>query len=100
MKDPKINGMRRLTDEQVESVAAGYILDQGEDAGVYRYMIISDVAGFTLDWFPTLEGAQEEIDRRNSNRPGSDPGYIIHKTVITRDQYKEIFGRDWGWDTY
>lgn len=38
MDKREIKGMMPLTDEQVENLAGGYILDQGEDAGLYRYM--------------------------------------------------------------
>ena len=82
-QDPK--GIKLLTDEQMDSIAGGYIVDRGEKFyGLNsRYFIIDDVTGEYLRGSDHENYAVTIADAKN-----------VSQQFITFDEYKEIFGKE------
>lgn len=73
-----------MSDEDLENVTVGYILDRGEDLDhSCRYALIDDKSG---EWYcmgVTADAVAEHYKaRKNSSQ------------IISLDEYREIFGKD------
>ena len=83
MADKNLNNLENLTDEQLEAVAGGMILDLGEDTPYrYRYAVIDDKTGKTLIFSDDLDHADTMADARD-----------VSSKVITLKEYESIFGK-------
>lgn len=91
MDQPQIKSMDNLSDEELEAIAGGYILDMGEGEGDSRYYLIQDSTGRALAKSGNIEEIQRQIDKSNACAP---EGYVLAtKDVLTFDQYKQKYGR-------
>lgn len=91
MEKPQTKMLSSLTDDELEAIAGGYILDMGEGEGDSRYFLIQDRTGRALAKSGDLEEVQRQIDKSNACAP---EGYVLAtKGVITFDQYKQMYGR-------
>lgn len=91
MVQPQIRTLGSLSDDELDAVSGGYILDMGEGEGDSRYFLIQDSTGRALAKSGELEEIQRQIDKSNACAP---EGYVLAtKDVITFDQYKQKYGR-------
>lgn len=91
MENPQLKNLNSISDDELDSFSGGYILDCGEDAGERRYYLIRDSNGNALAYSSDLEEIERQIDRSNACAP---EGFVLAtKGVITREQYREIYGR-------
>ena len=92
MGETNNDGLRGLSDDQVDSVSGGYILDRGPNyRGSLPYVVIDDETGKTVSYCSCLEAAH------NACGPYYEHGWVSYdKQIITLDEYREIFGRDFG----
>lgn len=98
MDTSKPKSLNSISDDELDAISGGYILDQGEDAGIFRYMLVQDHTGLTCAYCENLEDMEKRIDEYNARNKND----FLHasKKVITRAQYKEIFGQEWSSSTY
>lgn len=74
--------MRELTSEQLKQVNGGYVVSDKENNEYY--MVRQD--GSVIAPAPSEEKAQEFIKE-----------YDMSPTVMTKEEYKKRFGRDFQW---
>lgn len=93
MENQKPKSLNSISDDELDAISGGYILDQGEDAGIFRYMLVQDRTGLTCAYCESIEDMEKRIDEYNGRY--KDDFLHASKQVITRDQYREIFGKEW-----
>ena len=86
MDKPKASNLNALSDDQIDGIAGGYILDLCGWANPTEYALVDDKTGDVICYANTLQGIKEtKAARRQSHE------------VITLDEYQGIFGRrPWG----
>lgn len=88
-------GLTDVSDEQLEAIAGGVILDMGDDyEGEDRFVLIDDKSGKAVMYADSLEPC---IVRANGGPAGTGPsgsGRTFDTTVITPEEYKARFGRE------
>lgn len=89
MEVQKTTGLENLSDEQVEAIAGGWIVDRGEqsDAGGDRFVIVEDITGEVMGQAADFNGA------RNYARSLAAQGERTGKAVITPAEYEQMFGK-------
>ena len=94
MDNEKLNNMNSLSDDALDAVSGGYILDRGTDIeDSFRYVVIDPKTGDSVSYNNDLASAQQM-----ANGAFNDPWRNFPKygdEIITPDQYKEIFGKSW-----
>lgn len=87
MEEKHANGLDNLSDDELEAVSGGWIVDMGpqEDESYNRYVYV-DYFGEIKTYTSTLEDAQD-IANRNKNTGG-----FYNSAVMTLEQYEERFG--------
>lgn len=98
MENPQPKSLNSLTDDELDAISGGYILDNGEDYGEFRYMLVMDRTGVTLAYCGSLEEMENRVDAHNATY--KDDFMHASKGIITREQYKEIFGHEWDRSMY
>lgn len=74
----------KLNNEDLGQINGGYILDRGDDLDhSCRYALIDDKTG---EWYCMSDKAESVTDHIKARSNSTD--------IITLDEYKEIFGRD------
>lgn len=86
MDKPKAKNLSELTDEQIDAISGGYILDLCGMSNPTEYALVDDKTGDVICYANTLQGLKEtRAARRCSDE------------IITLDDYQNIFGRKpWG----
>lgn len=89
MGDMKAKGLNDLSDEQVDTIAGGFIVDRGEEAcdSGARYAIVDDISG------EMVGQAASFGDARAFALDSMSRGARTGKAVITLEEYEKIFGR-------
>lgn len=98
MENPQPKSLNSLTDDELDAISGGYILDNGEDAGEFRYMLVHERTGITFAYCGDLGEMENLVDAHNAHY--NDDFMYASKRIITRGQYQEIFGRDWDRTMY
>lgn len=86
MDEKNAKGLENLTDEQVEAIAGGWIVDMGETDGS-RYVIVEDISG------EVLGQASDFNDARNIAKSLTSQGERAGKAMITPEEYEKFFGK-------
>lgn len=91
MADQNPESTERLTDEQLDAIAGGYILDRGERwYGLNsRYMIIDDKTGEVLTGSDHANYAETIADARD-----------VSQRFITLEEYEQIFGKKFPYPAF
>ena len=91
MSELKKNEPTSLTDEQLDAIAGGLIIDEGPSANpATRYAVVDDKTGQAICFTNEL---QEALITCNGGRSGQEERY--EPTIITPQQYEERFGIAW-----
>ena len=95
MDTSKNNGLDNLSDDQVERISGGYIVDQGPDYnGSFPYVVVDDKDGHAITHCNNLDAAYETCAGGFDNAVWKMvPSQSTR--IITPAEYKEIFGKDW-----
>ena len=76
--------MKKLSMEELDKIDGGYILYQGDDyPGSCKYVLIDDQTGESITFCTNDYFGYHKRSEFNSKR------------IISREEYKEIFGKDW-----
>lgn len=83
------DGLRGLSDEQMDGIAGGLIIDRGEDYdGEDRFVLVTDKEGKPILYADNIERC---IVQANGGHKFTGPTYDT--TVITPEEYEAKFGR-------
>lgn len=89
MGDTKAKGLHSLSDEQIDGIAGGFIVDRGEQASdpSARFVVVEDITG------DVVGHAASYGDARAFALECSSQGARTGKAVLTLEEYEKIFGK-------
>lgn len=93
MDIPVVDSLDNLTDEQLDAIAGGYIVDVGVNNPKFdrRYAVVNDKTGGTILFTNDLGYAEGQADTLTEKVSYLD--WLYSKRIITPDDYESIFGR-------
>lgn len=95
MEEPQAKGLEELTDEEIEALAGGYIVDMGvqPDDTYDRYAVVDYKTGNIIAKTTTLADAKAYVNGSKAPGEGVNPRWKGLDAVISPFGYEELFGK-------